>query len=141
MSTITVGTNSWASVSYADTYFADKWGASFWASLSDAQKTQLLISSYKWINQQSTLNIAATSTADIVKQAQCELSQYMYDYYDDHRKREALYNQGVTDFRISQFSESLKGASFPVFISAMLSDYAADVGGSFPNVTRSFDAN
>ena len=135
---IIIGTNSWCTIVYSNTYFSEKWNTSDWATLTDNQKTQLLIHAYRWINQQSSLSISPAETEDIVKQAQCELAWYIYNYMPEHEKRRSLYIQGVTQFRISAFSESLKGAEFPGFILDMLEDYLTSVGGKFPYIEREY---
>ena len=138
---LTVGTNSWVTVAEADTFFSEKWTASAWASLSDSEKESLLISAYRWIQQQLFFSISPASTADIVKQAQMEAAWYMYNFWVEHEKRRALYIQGVTKFKISKFSEDLQGVQFPEFIKAMLDDYIVNLGGKFPIISRTFDNN
>lgn len=136
---LTVGTNSWVTVAEADTYFDERFGASAWAALPNATKEQLLISAYRWIQAQSLFTIAASSTAEIVKQAQMETAWYMYKYWDQHEDRRALVAQGVTDFKISQFEETLSEVKFPGFISDMLEDFITGGGSTFPVVNRTFE--
>lgn len=133
---LTVGTNSWATVAEADTYFDNRWMASGWASISTANKETLLISAYRWIQAQSLFSISPGATADIIKQAQFEAAWYLYNYSPDHEDRRALYEQGVRDFKISEFEEELEGAVFPRFISDMLEDSIVSGGGTFPTVSR-----
>ena len=135
---IIVGTNSWCTIAFADTYFLEKWGASAWATLTNNEKTQLLIHAYRWINQQASLSIPASSTEEIVKQAQCEIAWYVYNYNAEHEKRRALSTQGVNSFRIGAFSENLSGVKFPEWVIDMLEDYLEDIGGKFPLITRKY---
>jgi len=141
MAVITVGVNSWCTIAFADDYFDSKYGAAAWSPLTDAQKTTLLIHAYNWINQQPSLGISPADTSTIVKQAQCETAWYIYKFFASHEKRRALFIQGVTKFKISQFSEDLQGAGFPLFISGMLDDYLTEIGGTFPVVEREFENN
>lgn len=138
---LVVGTNSWATVAEADTYFSEKYGASAWAGLANAEKESLLISAYRWIQQQAIFSISPSSTSAVVKQAQFETAWYIYNFWAEHEKRRALYVQGVTKFKISSFSEDLQGAGFPDFIKDILEDSLVGVGGYFPEITRDFDNN
>ena len=135
---LTVGTNSWVTVAEADAYFADHFGRSAWAGLANSVKEQLLISAYRWIQQQAIFSISPTSTADAVKQAQYETAWYIYKYFDNHEDRRALITQGVKRFQISKFEEELEEAGFPKFIKDILKDSL--VGRSrFPLVSRTFE--
>ena len=141
MATITVGTNSWVTLAYADDYFAEQYSYSDWAAILENSRKLLLIQAYRWINQQTDLSIPTTSTNILVKQAQCLVAWYIYKHYENHEKRRALYTQGVTRFQISKFSESLKGAEFPEWIKDMLDDFLTDIGGQFPIIEREFENN
>lgn len=138
---IVVGVNSWVTLIEADAYFAYKWEATEWndGTLSPAQKESLLISAYRWINQQTYFSIPPASTANIVKEAQCEAAWYIYKYWSQHQDRRALFNMGVERFTISKFSESLRGVQFPEFIADMLDDFVTTKGGTFPFVERDFE--
>ncbi len=136
---LTVGSNSWVTLAYANSYFEVNYDA--WFTLTTQQRINLLIRAYRWINQQTFFSIPAASTNIAVKQAQCETAWYIYNYYADHEKRRALYNQGVTRFQISKFSETLQGAKFPDFIKDMLEDFLTGVGGKFPIIEREFENN
>ncbi len=139
MATITVGTNSWVTIAEADIYFESRYGASAWAGLSTANKTSLLITAYNWINSQIQFTIAASATAAVVKNAQCESAWYIYSYWTEHEDRRALYTQGVREFDISKFSEKLELPEFPAWISDMLDGYLTDAGGTFPLYNRDFE--
>lgn len=134
--TITVGTNSWITQDEADSYFDEKWGASAWASLSDNEKAQLIITAYRWINQQSNLSIPAASSSQIVKNAQMEAAWFICCYWTEYEKRRALNASGVSTFRVSSFSESLNNVKFPDFILNMLIDFIANGGQYFPRIQR-----
>lgn len=134
---LTVGVNSWATVAEADTYFNDRFNASAWSGFTNTDKETLLISAYRWIQSQRMFSISPAATSDIIKEAQFETAWYMYNYFANHEDRRALYAQGVRDFKISEFEETLEQATFPGHISDMLSDSIVSGGGSFPTARRS----
>jgi hypothetical protein len=134
---LVLNVNSWVTVSQANTYFADKWGASAWAILTNAQKEQLLISAYRWIKSLSALTISTVT--DLLKQAQYETAWYLYKYDAEHNKRSALHNQGVTSFTVLEFSEDLKGAKFPDYIMEYLKAYITGGTAQIVTVTRELD--
>lgn len=122
--TLTVGVNSWVTLAEANEYFEGKYQASTaWAALTDSVKNQLLVSAYRWIQQQTLFSISASSTAEIIKQAQCEAAWYLYSYGDEDEKRRALSGQGVTEFELDNWREKLSMYAFPGFLSDMLDDY------------------
>jgi len=123
-------------VAEADAYFLDRFNASAWSTLTNTDKETVLISAYRWIQAQSLFSISPTATAEIIKQAQCETAWFMYNYFADYEDRRALYDQGVRDFKISEFEETLAGAQFPSFISGMLEDSIVSGGGTFPTAFR-----
>ncbi len=133
---LVVGTNSWATVAEANTYFTTSYGRSDWAGFTDTVKETLLITAFNWINQQSQFSIAASNTTDIVKQAQYEAAWYWYKYHANTEDRRALFYQGVREFEISKFREELEAPMFPDFIGEILEDYLSNVGGQIVTVTR-----
>ena len=138
---LTVGTNSWATVAEADTYFLTRWGASAWAAFTTANKEAQLITAFNWIQSQPGLSISAASTAAVVKKAQYEAAWYIYKYWTSHEKRRAIYAQGVRQFGISKFGETIEKTQFPPWIIEMLSDYTTETGGTFPTVDRDLSNN
>lgn len=135
---ITVGVNSWVTIAEADAYFSDRFGASKWFELITSVKTDLLISAYRWIQQQSMFTISATSTSAKVLQAQYETAWFIYKFFDKYEERRALFASGVRRFKIEQFEEDLEKAGFPEFISDMLSDSVTKGTGTFPKAQRTF---
>lgn len=133
---ITVGSNSWITQAEADAYLEEKWGASAWAGLTATQKAQMIISAYRWINQQSNLSIPAASIAQVVKNAQIEAAWFIYNYWTEFEKRRALNASGVKQFEVSQFSETLDKVKFPDFILNILFDFLVNDGGCFPRIER-----
>lgn len=133
---VTVGSNSWITRAEADAYLEEKWGASAWASLSATEKDQLIITAYRWINQQPNLSIPAASTLLIVKNAQCEAAWFVYKYWAGFEQRRALIVSGVKEFEVSNFTETLEKVAFPDFISGMLIEFTTGEGGYFPTAKR-----
>lgn len=117
---LTIGVNSWVNVAQADDYFVYKYKADAWATLTNLIKEKLLISAYRWINSLYSLSISIATQK--IEDAQCETAWYLYKFNDEHEKRAALHNQGVTSFNVDDFSETLKGAQFPNYIFEMLKE-------------------
>lgn len=135
---IIVGTNSWVTIIEADAYFDDRFGASAWAGFSEPVKSELLISAYRWIQQQSMFTISASASAEKIKQAQYETAWFIYNYFSKYEERRALFASGVRKFKIEQFEEELEEVGFPKFISDLLSDSITKGSGTFPTVKRTF---
>lgn len=139
---VVVGVNSWVTIAQADDYFAAKYGADAWATLTVLQKTQLLLSAVRWILSQNTFDIAMTSTAALVKYAQCEAAWFIYRWFGEYEKRRALISSGVKSFTILDFSESLSDAvQFPAFLSDILADYSTVASSQFVNIHRDVEDN
>jgi len=118
-----LGTNeSWVTIIYADSYFNKKYGASFWALLSLEEKEQLAVTSKNFILSMG-YNIADDNTTDNVKKAQCETIQFIFEYYEQWKKRANLTASGVTNFSVLNFSESLSGQTLPIYIKNLIADY------------------
>lgn len=132
-----VGTNSWTSITEANTYFGDIWDGSFWSSLSLSNKQKLLITACKWILS-SGYSISMSSTSQVVKDAQCELAKEIYYSYEDYKKRRTLYAAGVRNFNFNGWSESLSKQELPINIQDMLEDYATGQGGKFFELDRDY---
>ena len=73
--------NSWVTLDYANNYFRNKYGASFWESLSNTDKEKLLITAKNFILQMG-YSIPDDSTEEEVKKAQCETVQWYYEFYE-----------------------------------------------------------
>jgi hypothetical protein len=136
---LTVGTNSWVTLSEANTYLADKFNADAWSSLSDSTKEKTLISAFWWIFNYPGVSIPKTSTAEKVKNAQIELAWWMYNYGLEYEKREALIAGGVTEFRLSKWMEKLSEQDLPKRILNILDDELVNLGGYFPTFDRDLE--
>jgi hypothetical protein len=130
--TLTVGSNTYVTLSEADSYLEGKLGAGDWFTLTSDNQKQCLISSYRWLRR---LGLPASSTSDNVKSAQIELAWWLYRYYEEHEDREALYANGVRQFKLSKWSENLSESDVPQFIKDLIGDLIG-VGGYFPTFSR-----
>lgn len=139
MLVLSVGTNSWVTLAEADLYFEGKYQASAaWSALTDSVKKQLLVSAYRWIQQQVLFTISASSTAEIVKQSQCEAAWYLYSFGEEDEKRRALSGQGVTEFELDNWREKISGYDFPGFLKDMLDDYYDGRGARLVTFEREY---
>ena len=142
MATPIPGTNSWVTITEANEYFEDKYNASaIWMALTNTQKGQLLITAFRWLMQQADYSLSKTDTSENIKAAQCEAAWFIYNFNDEMEKRRALYAQGVRNFRISEFSESLEEQQLPVNIAGLLEDYLSGLGGSLVTIDREEESN
>lgn len=141
MATITVGVNSWVTLTEADDYLDAKFGADAWGSLSNDIKSQCLITAYRWLFYNPNLNIPASSTSSVVKAAQIELAWWIYNYYSGWEKRGSLIASGVSEFDLSQWSEKLTKQDLPQVVKDILGDEFTGLGGYFPTVNRDLDNN
>lgn len=135
---ITVGVNSWVTIAQADAYLATKYGAGAWAALSVADKTALLVTAFNLIRRQSGYDIAATSTDQAVKDAQCEVAWFWYVHGEEWDKRSALYASGVRSFTVMSWREDLQIPTLPQFIKDMLTAYSLGSGNFISRVTRDY---
>jgi hypothetical protein len=135
-----VGVNSWVTTAEADAYLGDKWGVGAeWTGLTTTEKEQALVTSYRWIQGLRQYNISPSSTNENVKNAQIELAYYIVENYTQHKKRTALYAQGVRDFSISKWKEKLEKAGLPSEVEGLLKDFLTNIGGRFPVAERDFN--
>jgi len=138
--TVIVGTNSWITLAEADDYMDGKVEDTNWDSKTGDQKNRAIVSAFRMIYNSGKFNIPKTATAQIVKDAQSELADYLAEFYSSHKKRTALRAQGVNDFKVSKWEEkSFKDPEIPSYIVDMLDDYLQGVGGYFPTVSRDFN--
>lgn len=105
---LTVGSNSWVTVAEATDFLNDRYGASGWASLSNEDQEQLLVTAFWKIYGNKDYTISKDNTDEKVKTAQIVTAWYIYENYDEIKKRMTLQGQGVQSFTISKFSETFK---------------------------------
>jgi len=143
-SVIEVGKNSYIDITDANTYFATRYGADAWASLSDEVKDKLLITATQKIDnltlkgrkyiytqtlnfpryiyidrelQQSYVGSPGINDGTIptqVTKATCEEALALLN--TEATKRRELQEQGVTSFTIGKLSETFSGntSSYPL---------------------------
>ena len=135
---MTVGVNSWVTIAEANFYLETEFGASEWTPLSNDIKEQCLVTAFWWIYTYPGVNIPKTSTNERVKVAQIKLAWWIYQNYDEFKKREALISSGVTRFTLSKWSENLGKVDLPEFIKDLL-PILEDLGGVFPTFNRDLE--
>ena len=139
---IVVGTNSWITLAEANLYMDDRFNASVWDAANDSNKSKSIVTAFKWIYNSQKFNIPLTATAQIVKDAQIELSNYILVNFEEFEKRRALQSQGIDNFKVMKWSEKfIKEADIPKFINDMLTDYIQNQGGVFFTVNRNLSDN
>jgi FAD synthase len=106
--------------------------------LSTADKTALILQSFREINGFPQFSISATETAQVVKDAQCEFAWLVY--LSPNRDRVfALHAQGVRNYSASKFSQRLENMECPEFITKMLNGFMSAKGGGSMMISRDFD--
>lgn len=91
---ISVGTNSWATLAEAETYFLGRLNARhYWNA--DAEKEPALITAYKQIINSGIFSGFPTTTSQLMKDAQCEQALFLLAAGDDLETRQSLQAQGV----------------------------------------------
>jgi len=139
---ITVGTNSWITLSEANLYMDNRFNNSIWESSTEINIKKSIITAFKWLYNSQKFNIPLTATSQIVKDAQTELANYILVNFEEFEKRRSLQTQGVESFRVLKWQEKfVKSADIPEFISDMLIDYIRNKGGVFFNVSRNLSGN
>lgn len=134
--TITVGTNSWVTLNEANDFLESQFGSN-WSSLTDTQKKQCLITAFWWLYNSFKFTIPKNSTDENVKNAQILLADWIGDYYEEWKERNALYSSGVKSFSLSKWRESLQKAQIPFQIQDMLNSFKN--GEYFPQFQRDVD--
>jgi len=120
---IIINVNSWVTIAQANTYFLTRYGAGAWASLLDIDKEALLITAYNRIKNSNSVTIGAVTVK--IKIGQMEYAWYIYGNNAEIEKHQALANQGIKQFNIGNFSETIENPNFiPDFI---LKNYYSDV--------------
>jgi len=105
---LTIGTNSWISLSDAETFFSEHIGAAPWDALADdATKEKYLISAYRWVATDPMFDVPAASDSQNVKYGQCEAALFLINHYEEYQKRDAMQAAGITKFNYSEWHEYL----------------------------------
>lgn len=132
---LVVGTNSWTTVSEADTYLTNKINAADWFDNTlipetddpgEISKESLLVSAYNWLFSAPELSLPVSTTTDEnVKKAQIEAAWFLYKHDDALDERRAAIYTGVTSFKLSKRSENLdiNNLIIPSYIMGYLRGY------------------
>lgn len=126
---LTVGTDTWITLSAADDFFSGHIGSSPWDALSDTDKEKYLKSAYRWIYYDSAFSVPAASTETAVKYGQCEAALFLINYYSDISKRDALLASGVSSFTYGERREDLTEIKKPSIVIQYFSSVAFYNGG------------
>lgn len=145
---ITVGTDTYISVTDADTYFSKRYNGESWANFTTGDKERLLTTATHKIDRLNlkgrkkiyTQTLAfprvyritdcsiydlngyqVDAVPDNVKYAACEEAFAMAD--TELTKRKELQNQGVTSFSLGSLSESYQGRSSNPLLSKEATEY------------------
>ena len=122
---IVVGTNSWATEAEANTYFAERLGASgFWVE-SATDNPLALITAYREIVGSGRWSVSASTTAsDALKQAQYEHALYLLVHEPDRAIREGLQTQLVVEAGVvkEKYGNGSGFMRFPPIVESLLRD-------------------
>lgn len=134
MAAIVVGTNSWATLAYAETYFTTRLNADvYWnATVTDAKKEAALITAYEFLMGSGNYSIASDSTDSAVKKAQCEMALFLLQHLADMDARKGIQAQGVEQAGIVQETYDMsKVGELPVppIVRHLLKDSVAEGAG------------
>ena len=134
--TIIVGVNSWVTLAEADAFIEGQFGSS-WSALTITQRQQCLITAFWWLYNSSQYNITKTSTNENVKNAQMLLADWIGEFFEDWKERNALWSSGVKSFSLSKWRETLQKTEIPENIKDILFTFAT--GEHFFNISRTID--
>ena len=126
---LTVGTDTWATLAEADSYFGSHIASSPWDALSDNDKEKYLKTAYRWIYYDSAFSVPAASTETAVKYGQCEAALFLINYYTEYDKHSAMNAMGIKSFRYSKRSEDLSEVKKPSSVINYFSSVAMYTGG------------
>lgn len=134
MPSIVVGTNSWTTLAYAETYFTTRLNADlFWsATVSDAKKEAALITAYDFINGCGDYSIAPDCSDVAVKKAQCEMAFFLLQHGADMDARKGIQAQGVerADIVGETYDLAMAGSvPLPPIVKRLLKDSVVEGAG------------
>ena len=143
---ISVGTNSWVTISEADNYLTDRVGTSAWFALSDSaaagteSKTTYLVTACQWLLSEYPDDLVVTLIDENLKKAQIEAALYLLNNYTDFAARSALSSQGVVEFEYSDVREKFNnsGICLPPIVYGFISDLLYS-GDDFPTIKSPYD--
>lgn len=128
--------NSWVTLNEANIYLSDKVNSTIWTT-DPSSNYKYLIEAFWSLYYSKEYNIPKTSTAENVKNAQCEFAFWLKENYTDYKKRQSLQNQGVKEFTIDDFTEiyDRQEAIIPEIVGGMLDDFESNAAG-FAKIKR-----
>jgi hypothetical protein len=132
---ITVGTNSFVTLTEANTYMGDRFGGAAWFALTIPERETLLITAFRWLVSEG---VPKTSTSEGVKWGQIELAWWINNYFDEYEARQALIAGGVKKFKASKWEEELSQVGLPQNVKNLVSD-DMNLGGYFPTYSRQLE--
>jgi len=127
---MTLYTDTWVTLAQANTYFATRLGASWWAPLTDAEKEALLVTAFNWLLYDGSFDLSPTTDSADVRIAQLEAAYFLHAYQPEYEQRSAAIAGGVTGVTSSKWSESYGSLQKPATVMAALARAGAcSVGG------------
>lgn len=132
---LTVGTNSWITITEADEYLQHDMSAGEWFELvttgkkGSNTKENVLVTAFKEISASPLVDIPKDSTDVNVKYAQAEMALYLLKFYDEIYSRRASIASGLSSFKYSEreerFDTSEGGGSttLPSNVLGLLNEY------------------
>jgi hypothetical protein len=107
---MTVGTDTWVTIAQADAYFLTRFGASWWAALTEVDKTALLVTAFNWLLYDAAFGLSPETDSQDVRVAQMESAYFIHDHQAEYEGRAANIAGGVTSVSASKWSESYTGS-------------------------------
>lgn len=136
---IVVGTNSWVTLEYANTYFSTRLNAYVYWNTA-AAKEAALVTAFEFLMGCGLYSIAADSTDVAVKKAQCEMALFLLQHGADMDARKGIQAQGVSQAGIVGESYDLSRAGefpLPPIVKQLLKDSISEgVGFGSAEATR-----
>ena len=123
---------AWVTVDEADTYFGESLESTSWESVLN--KSGAITSAFRILNSHPAY-VFPTDVSDNMKNANAEYARFLATSFNS--KRQNLIEQGVTEFSIGDFSETLKNTdvgygtnmTLPSIVRQYLEEY--EVGPNF----------
>ena len=124
---ITVGTNSWVTEAYANTYMGERLGAADYWTDGAANNARAIITAWTWLTNSPKFSFptAVASITTAMKYIQCEMALFLLQHQPDIDLRMGLQAQGVTDAGIvkEKYSLSIHGIPLPATVVDMAQAY------------------
>jgi hypothetical protein len=139
MITITVGTNSWVTLTEANDYLESQFGNNWDSITSDDDKKKCLITAFWLIYTWPDYSIPKTSTEENVKYAQIKLADWIYSNYSDWKEHGAMIAAGIKSFALPKWRETLIDQGLPFEVQSLLNDSLINSGGYFATFERELE--